>query len=239
MTKQEYIDTLIKALKTNKITGIDEIVSEYEDHFAFKIDDGYSEEEVAAKLEKPEIIAAQFVYDDGASSKTGKRRGGSIFSEIGVCLLDIVMIMLGIVLYSFVIVLGVAAIGLLATGIYIIIGGGIAALPLPMMSAVGRILMGISVLGLAVLAASSTIYYTLFVNQLVRAYCHWHKNVMTGRISPALSITPKLSGKRKRRLRMTTRVALLIFIIAFITAFILMSISAGSLGFWHIWHWFK
>ena len=83
MTKQEYIDTLIKALKMNKIKEIDEIISEYEDHFAFKIADGYSEEEVAAKLEKPEIIAAQFVYDESSSSKTGKRSGSSIISKIG------------------------------------------------------------------------------------------------------------------------------------------------------------
>ncbi len=237
MTKQEYIETLTRALKTNKIKEIDEIISEYEDHFDFKIADGYSEEEVAAKLEKPEIIAAQFVYDGSESSKTGKRRGGSIISKIGVCLLDIVMIMLGIVLYSFVIVLGAAAIGLLASGIYMIIGGGIAALPLPMMSAAGRILMSISILALAVVTTVGMIYYALFVTQLARAYCHWHKNMMTGRISPALSTTPKLSGKRKRRLRMTTRVALLIFIITFIIAFVIMSISAGSLGFWHIWHW--
>ena len=81
MTKQEYLDTLTKALKTNKVKEIDEIVSEYEDHFAFKIADGYSEEEVAAKLEKPEIIAAQFVYDDSASSMISKRRGGSITYE--------------------------------------------------------------------------------------------------------------------------------------------------------------
>ena len=52
MTKQEYIDALTKALKIKKVKEIDEIISEYEDHFAFKITDGYSEEEVAAKLEK-------------------------------------------------------------------------------------------------------------------------------------------------------------------------------------------
>ena len=106
-----------------------------------------------------------------------------------------------------------------------------------MMSAAGRILMSISILALAVVTTVGMIYYALLVTQLARAYCHWHKNMMTGRISPARATTPALSGKRKRRLRMTTRVALLIFIITFISAFVIMSISAGSLGFWHIWHW--
>ena len=160
-----------------------------------------------------------------------------MISKIGVCFLDVVMFLLGIVFYSFVLVLGSAAVGLLASGIYLILGGGIASLPLPMMSDAGRILLSISILALAVVTSVGMIYYTMFVNQLFRAYRHWHKNIMTGRISPALSTTPSLSGKRKRRLRTVTRIALLIFIIAFITAFILMSISSGSLGFWHVWHW--
>ena len=74
-------------------------------------------------------------------------------------------------------------------------------LPLPMMSDAGRILLSISILALALVTSVGMIYYTMFVNQLFRAYRHWHKNIMTGRISPALSTTPSLSGKRKRRLR--------------------------------------
>ncbi len=236
MNKQEYLDALTKALKTNKVNEIDEILSEYEEHFAYKIADGYTEEEVCAKLEKPEIIAKQFVYDDGTAA-AGKRIGN--FACFGIYLLDIIMVMLGILLYSFVLVLGAAALGLLVSGIYLLAGGGIAALPLPMMSVSGRLLLGVSMIGLAVLAAAGTVYYTLFVNQLARAYRHWHKNVMTGRISPALSTSPRLSGKMKRRLRVVTRVSLFVFIIAFIIAYVLMSISANSMEFWHVWHWFK
>ncbi len=236
MNKQEYLDTLTKALKMNKVNEIDEILSEYEEHFAYKIADGYTEEEVCAKLEKPEVIAKQFVYDGGAAA-TGKQKG--IAAKAGVCLLDVIMVMLGILLYSFILVLGAAAVGLLASGIYLLVGGGIATLPLPMMSVSGRLLLGVSMIGLAVLAAAGTVYYTLFVNQLARAYRRWHKNVMTGRISPALSTSPKLSGKMKRRLRVITRVSLFVFIIAFIIAYVLMSISANSMGFWHVWHWFN
>ena len=58
MTKQEYLAQLKNELKHNDISDEDEILSEYEQHFAFKLADGFSEEEIAAKLGAPAQIAA-------------------------------------------------------------------------------------------------------------------------------------------------------------------------------------
>ena len=65
MTKNEYLSELRSELKKNNVIDMEDIVSEYEQHFAFKLADGYSEEEIAAKLGVPKTIAAQF---DGAKT---------------------------------------------------------------------------------------------------------------------------------------------------------------------------
>lgn len=69
MTKQQFIETLEIELKRRNISEISDIIEEYEQHFAFKLADGYAEEEIAAKLGDPKGIAAQ--YD--ASPAEGKR----------------------------------------------------------------------------------------------------------------------------------------------------------------------
>jgi TctA family transporter len=42
----------------------------------------------------------------------------------------------------------------------------------------------------------------------------------------------------RRKVRSIGLVALLVFVISFIVGFVVLSASAGSLGFWHVWHWF-
>ncbi len=60
MTKNEFLSKLANELKRKNIADAAEIISEYEQHFAFKMADGFSEEEIAAKLGDPVIIASQF-----------------------------------------------------------------------------------------------------------------------------------------------------------------------------------
>ena len=60
MTKSEFLSKLAYELKKNNISDAHDIISEYEQHFAFKTADGFSEEEIAAKLGDPAVLAAQF-----------------------------------------------------------------------------------------------------------------------------------------------------------------------------------
>ncbi len=233
MNKEKYLSILVKELYNNKVDDIDEIIAEYEEHFDRKILDGYSEEEIAVKLEKPEIIAKQFVID------TDKLIGASALTKIGLTLLDVVMIIIDVMLYCFVIAFGAIAIGLVATGVCLLIGGNVVVAYIPIMPVIARMLFGISVLALSVMATVGTIYYSLFVIQLNKVYFHWHKKVMTGRIGPGYSVTPKLVGKMKHRLRSLTLISSLVFVISFAVAYVYLTISAGAFGFWHVWHWFE
>ncbi|HIQ63762.1 MAG TPA: DUF1700 domain-containing protein [Candidatus Avichristensenella intestinipullorum] len=61
MTKSDFLERLAAELKRHHVSEPDEIIDEYREHFAFKLADGYSEEEIATKLGAPGAIAAQYV----------------------------------------------------------------------------------------------------------------------------------------------------------------------------------
>jgi len=230
MNKEQYLSTLRRELHVNKVEDIDEIIAEYEEHFANKLSDGYAEEEIAAKLVKPEIIAKQFVLD------TGRVKGANVLTKIGAVLLDTFMIPIDASLYTFAAALGAGAVGLFAGALYLVFSGGLAFAPMP---AMGRVLVGVSTVALSVITGAGTVYYTAFINQLNRAYIRWHKNLISGRISPGYSTAPRLTGKLKRRLRLITLVSLLVFIVVFVVGYVYLTVSAGALGFWHEWNWFQ
>ena len=74
MTKNEFMEKLAKELKARGVADAADIEEEYEQHFAFKLADGYSEEEIAARLGSPAELAAQF---DPAPQGT-KRRSAAL-----------------------------------------------------------------------------------------------------------------------------------------------------------------
>ena len=84
MTKIEFLTRLSKGLEARGVADAADILEEYEQHFAFKLADGYSEEEIAAKLGAPEALAAQFEPTD-APHKTGRR----ITAITGLCFADV------------------------------------------------------------------------------------------------------------------------------------------------------
>ena len=60
MTKLEFMSKLASELHKRNIADAADVLEEYEQHFAFKLSDGYSEEEIAARLGSPANLAAQF-----------------------------------------------------------------------------------------------------------------------------------------------------------------------------------
>ena len=73
MTKHEFMARLASELRKRNVADAADVTQEYEQHFAFKLADGYSEEEIAAKLGSPEELAAQF-----ECTNTAKKVGGML-----------------------------------------------------------------------------------------------------------------------------------------------------------------
>ena len=59
MTKNEFLSRLEAELEARRVPEPEDILGEYRRHFEYKLADGYSEEEIAARLGAPEELAAQ------------------------------------------------------------------------------------------------------------------------------------------------------------------------------------
>lgn len=62
MKKNEFMTKLADELKKRGVVDADDVAAEYEQHFAFKLADGYSEEEIAAKLGDPAALVALVTF---------------------------------------------------------------------------------------------------------------------------------------------------------------------------------
>jgi uncharacterized membrane protein len=237
MTKQTYLNELNTYLKANNVEDIDEIVAEYDEHFTRKMADGYTEEEIAARLLKPKEIAQQFA---AAGSKTEKKKSNKVLVGIGLFFSDLFVIPFTIVMYAWMAVLGLTAI---ATAVY---GIGLIVRPLlpeniliiPPMPYAGGAIWGVMMIAFGLLAAFASIYFGALTMQMWRAYRRWHKNMFSGGKYPPYSMHPVLKDHLRRKLRSVTMIALVALGAAFVIGFIVMAVSANALGFWHTWNWF-
>ena len=69
MTKNEYLEELRKELKNNNISEIDDIIADYNEHFTFKMEEGFTEEEIVKKTFFP-TRNSKGIY---AQNKCGKQ----------------------------------------------------------------------------------------------------------------------------------------------------------------------
>lgn len=237
MTRNEFLAKLSDELKKKKIADADDIVSEYEQHFAFKMADGFSEEEIAAKLGDPAALAAQFEI----AGQEKKPKSSRAIAAIGLFFADLFAGMFFILLIAWEII--TAAFSVCSAAVAVSLFAGISPWSLipPMPYGCG-VIFGLSLAGLAVLSAVSTIYFAAFIRQLMRSYGRFHHNTMAAAsgnaILPSLSVHPRLNAKTNRRLRTVTLFSLTVFAACMVLGIIVSMIVSGTLEFWHAWGWF-
>ena len=238
MTKLEFLEKLSQELKRNNVADAADIMEEYEQHFSFKLADGYSEEEIAAKLGSPKDIAQQ--YDRITCEKKG---GRIMIATIGLGVTDFFFGILCILLYAWAVTMIAAGFAFTATAIALM--GDLGRFPhfsVPQMPYLCAVILGLAFLALAVLFAVGIFWYFRFVLQLIRSFARFHKNTLaaaSGRAAlPSLPVYPQFSAKTKRMLRKIAVVAVTVFAVCFITGFVTCVISAGAFEFWHSWGWF-
>jgi len=246
MNKQEYLTALEKALKSKGVRDLEDITQEYSEHFDMKIADGFSEEEIAAKLAPPDELAGQ--YKEIGTESSAKNGGiiSKIFKTCGVVILDMVVAPTLLAFYVWVFALGLIAFVNAAVGILLVTGIGQSEfaqasqyIHIPPMPYISSLLTGIALLGLAVLSAVGTEYCRLYVNQSFRKYLRWHKNILTsGPKLPPLTLNPKVIHKKRRVMRTMVFIALLVFGVGLVAGLVSMMVLSGSFEPWHEWNWF-
>lgn len=234
MNKAQFLQELALELEKQKIEDSKDIITEYEEHFTFKLEDGYSEQEIASKLGQPAEIAAQ--YATFSAGTTGKK--ANIMIWIGLVVLDIIIALFLIMLTAWILVMGMFVIALAASGVLMIFNLNVAGL-IPFMPRVSAFLLGIACFALAALVTIVTIYFFMYSAQLMRSYIVWHRRIITNAPKhPPVAKYPILTVKQRRGLRHTALIALAVFGITFLTSFITMVIAAGFMAPWHAWDWF-
>lgn len=236
MTKSEFIDKLEKELKRNNISDAADIINEYEQHFAFKLADGYSEEEIAARLGSPTALASQF-----EASAAEKYVGRKALTVIGLCFADLFAGCFFCLLFAWEIIMAAMALCCGVACVCLLGGLNIYGL-IPSMPYWCGAIIGLSIGALAVLSAVGGAYFLAFLRQLLHAYGRFHHNALataSGKPAlPSIVIHPQFSSKTRRRMRSVVLIASVLFAVFFVLGVIASMLSAGSLEFWHTWGWF-
>lgn len=199
--------------------------------------DGYSEEEIAARLGDPAALASQF--GESGAPREGKNK---VFTVIGLCFADIFAGLFFILLAAFELVM--AAAGISFAGVCVGLLGRLDIFGIiPSMPYYCGVILALALAALALLSFAGCVYYGAFLRQLVRAFSRFQKNALAsasgGALLPALAIAPQFSAAKKRRLRSTALIALILFAALFVLSYVVCAFSAGSLEFWHAWNWFS
>lgn len=203
MTKFEFLERLEKELKQNNVPDVMDIVGEYEQHFAFKLADGFAEEEIAAKLGDPAGIAAQF---DPGTVKKG-RTGNKAIAALGLCFTGVAAGLFFILLTAWGIVLAAFSLCSAAAAVSLIAGINPWSLipPMPYGSA---IIFCVVMTALAVLSAVGCIWFVAFLRQMTRVYGRFHHNTMAAAaknpILPTIAVYPSFQPKAWVRMRLWT-----------------------------------
>jgi uncharacterized membrane protein len=235
MTKTAYLEQLKKELDRLNVADAEEILQEYEQHFAFKLADGYSEEEIAAKLGAPGSIAAQFAA--GETNPRPRGKGTKILLGVWLTLLGILEAALDIAFAAFGVGVFGAAVASAAVGTCLIGRFNVFEL-IPSMPYSGAILLGVCLLALAILFFVLTVYCFSFLRQFVRASVRWRKNVLSGTTLPLLPLGPQFAPKKRRALRNILLFSLVVFGVSFVVGYAVLALQASSLEFWHVYEWF-
>ena len=209
MTESDFISRLEKELARLGVADIDDISCEYREHFACMKDDGHTEEEISALLGSPEELAGQFATIREEGEESHEARP-VVFRASAAAVLIIAAGLSFILAFA----AAVLCLGLLAGVDY----GGIIP-PIPYWCG---IVYAIASALLSVLAAAAMLFC---LSELMRRF-----NACSGGWLSS-------SGSRSR-LRRVIRASAISFAACFVLVYAVSMLSAGSMAFWHAWHWF-
>ncbi len=237
MTKTEYLSQLQTGLRRGKVTDADDILEEYRQHFDFKMAEGYTEEEIAAKLGAPSEIAAQ--YDSGHDCAASPAYRAAVAT--GIVFLDIFVAAFFIILGAWIICMGVAAISVLGYAVCLIARCEIPAI-IPQMPYICALIFALVLLAFSVLIAIGCVYFVKLFSQLRKSYFRFHHNVFAASAGrpqlPSVTVYPSFKAKTRRVIKKLCLISMIAAIVLFFVGYIVSAISAGAIEFWHTWNWF-
>lgn len=154
------MDKLERELRSRKVPEPEDILAEYRRHFEYKLADGYSEEETAARLGDPAELAAQFEPGEAQEARGAGSFGRSLLTWTGLVFADIFVLSFFIMFASWVLVVACAALSSGLVGLCLLVPFDMQPyVQLPEMPYQCAVLYALALLALAVLAAAGCGYF--------------------------------------------------------------------------------
>lgn len=115
MIKEEYLERLSKLIRRMPKEYREDILSDYEEHFAIGVEKGRTEEEISEALGNPETVAKQFKIEYMIKKAEDKPSVGSMFEALfaaaGMGIFNLIFV-LGPVMIIMAVILGLLGAGL-------------------------------------------------------------------------------------------------------------------------------
>ena len=187
MNRAEFLARLKRGLVGLPASTADEIVSDYESHFAEGLEAGRTEEQVASALGNPDRLARELKAEAGAKAwvqqPTASNALGAIFGIIGLGALDI-LILLPLVLPVFGTVFTI-----LMGGIGVFIAGGASLIVGPVLGLPGgplaAVLLGVGLIGLGICMIAIMVVLGKLLIDATIWYARLHYRVIKPALEPA------------------------------------------------------
>ena len=215
MNKTEFLKTLEMGLKKHKVHDIDEIISDYEEHFNHQKEINKSEEDTSKSLGDINSIILEY-----AGLRESKKRGW--FDLVAINMLAIPLL---ITHYGFIIILAAMTLASWSISIYYLF-------QMDSLSFLPFIPFGIHLMYVLSFLVTSILFFSLTVNDgyLLKSMSKQYIVKQTIRIgNPYI---PKIYKK-------LTSYSLYVFIILFVLTYVLSAIVAKDFQYWHAWEWFQ
>ena len=188
MNREEYLRILKSSLHNLPTSEIEDILSDYEEHFNIGISKGKSEEEISKELGSPRDIANNYktVYkpnfnQDNYNTNTNNDNTRKVLIGIFLIFFNLV-----VVLGPYLAILGVLFASYVSSGSFIF--AGIALLfgspfifltPIPSPHILTSISFGVGLIGLGILGIILSIYLTKQLYKLTFRYINWNIELTT------------------------------------------------------------
>lgn len=232
MTRAEFMTAFVRELRELGVPDINDITAEYESHFDFRLADGYTEEEIAARLGDPHGLAMQF--EAPPSRRTPKR----LLTLFAATLVDLLASLVGLMLVAWLIVLCALSAAAATVGFCLALNVNVLSL-LPDMPYANALLFGLSFISLGLFVACCTLYCGAYIRQWLRVYLRARARMLSGSALPEKSIHPAIRRPLAMTLSLTSMISLAAFGVLFIVSFVILAIRCGDIQFWHALGWFS
>ncbi len=183
MRKVDFMQTLERSLTPLAVEERQDILADFDEHFATGQAMGKTEEEVARELGDPRALAAQYVEpvpQSASSEKTSVAQG--IFAFLALLLFDaIIALPVFGVLFAVWVSLWAGAASLLVGGMGAMVAAlGPWLLAPSIMARVGIFLLGMAALALSVLWGIGMVFVTKWCGRGLMAFLHAHVRIKKG-----------------------------------------------------------